>query len=122
MGKKREEKAAPCEACDESKACPEKTEGASAAAGGTVDKAAKEPKVVKVSTFVFKDEPGESQKKLPQQCAQILGLIKDAGEEGILKADLLSKMTPIIVTKQPIERILGFYQPRLVKEGYVEVK
>ena len=49
--------------------------------------------------------------KLPTQAQQILTIIKEAGS--ISRADLLTAMEGVVVTKQTQARILGFYEPKL---------
>ena len=81
-----------------------------------VEKAPKEKKekvaVVKTYTFVTKAE------KLPKQAQIILDLIEAAGT--ISRVDLLAAMVGKVETVQTLERILGFYEPRLIS-AYVSV-
>lgn len=85
-------------------------------------KKAAKPRVVKSgSRFVLLKEL-EDTTKMPQQCKQIVGILSAAEGKAMLKEDLLTAMTPVISTRQPIERILGFYQSRLVSGNWVRIE
>lgn len=60
-------------------------------------------------------------KKLPLQAQQTFDIIKEAGNAGIARETLLEKMKIVVVTRQPMERILGYYQPRLVSGNLIVV-
>lgn len=62
--------------------------------------------------------------KLTPQAKQMVGLIKDAGPDGIDHEKLVTQLTPIVKTRQPVERIVAFYAQTLGPKGtgllYVE--
>lgn len=110
-----------CGSCDEFGSCDQgPVEQGDAVRDLTIT--VKKPRELKDPTFVFVKEPGEGDKKLPQQCARILELIKGAGEGGITRLNLLAQMREAITTVQPIERVLAFYQSKLTSNGYVELR
>lgn len=117
-----ESEGAGCGTCDEAADCADKTTEAPAAEKSK-SAAPKIPKesVRTVYKLVTEREKKEGEKALPKQAAQIVDIIAAAGEEGIERATLLEAMKPVIETRQPIERILGFYQPRLLEENYISV-
>lgn len=72
-----------------------------------------------VLTFV--KDIGAEEKKLAPQAAQILAIIKAAGK--ISRKDCVAAMNGVVTSKQPLERILGYYIPVLTKErGLVSVE
>jgi hypothetical protein len=85
------------------------------------EKKERKPRVAKTgSKFVFIKGPDEGA-KMPLQCKQIIEILAKV-PEGMDRADLLKAMTGVIATRQPIERILAFYQSRLVAGKYVRVE
>jgi hypothetical protein len=62
----------------------------------------------------------EGEKALPLQCKQIFDIIA-ANKDGIMREALIAEMTKVVVTRQPQERILGYYQPSLVQRNLVTV-
>lgn len=129
MGKKKvDETVNECSACDDKAQCPET--GAPEAAGEGTAPENKERKVMDAN-YQFVKFPGEGEKKLPLQAKQILEILEGAGKESdaedapyaaMSRKDLLDRMKDVVQTRQPIERILGFYQPTLTKLGYVIMK
>lgn len=114
-----------CNTCDDQGQCPE-----TAASTPTPEatKEAKERQVMNVN-YRFVKKPGEGDKKLPLQANQILDILAGAGQESedgpfsiMARKDLLDRMKDVVVTRQPIERILGYYQPILTKAGYISVE
>lgn len=98
-----------------------KTEGAPAPEGKVKET---KPKVVKTGakyTMLKNYDPAGSE-KMPLQCKQILGILNDAPDKTLNKKDLLEKMTTIVQTRQPIDRILAFYQPRLLSGKYISME
>ena len=59
--------------------------------------------------------------KMPLQSQQILKILDSAPDKTLEKSALLAEMTKIVVTRQPIERILAFYQPRLISGNYFKM-
>ena len=55
--------------------------------------------------------------KLTPQARQMVDLIVGAGEGGIEKGELVKQLTPIVKTRQPVERIVAFYQQTLGEKG-----
>jgi hypothetical protein len=85
-------------------------------------KKAAKPRVTKTgSNFILLKEL-EPSTKMPQQCKQIIGLLSAAENKTMTKEALLAAMVPIITTRQPIERILAFYQSRLVSGNWVRIE
>lgn len=73
---------------------------------------------LKVSRFVFaKDHEG----KLAPQAQLIMKHVKAAGDEGITREDLCKALTSDaeFTTRQPVERIVGYYQRPLVENGFL---
>lgn len=123
--KKVEEPVNECNACDDQGQCPEAPTVAPEAAA---PKEAKERQVMNAN-YRFVKNPGEGDKKLPLQADQILDILAGAGQESedgpftvMTRKDLLDRMKYVVVTRQPIERILGYYQPILTKAGYISVE
>jgi hypothetical protein len=59
--------------------------------------------------------------KMPKQCQQILEILGKAKDKTLNRSVLLEEMKKIVETRQPIERILGFYQSRLVNGNYIRI-
>ena len=59
--------------------------------------------------------------KMPKQCQQILEILATAKDKTLNREVLLAEMTKVVETRQPIERILGFYQSRLVSGNYIRI-
>jgi hypothetical protein len=59
--------------------------------------------------------------KMPKQCQQILEILGKANNKTLSRSVLLEEMKKIVETRQPIERILGFYQSRLVNGNYIRI-
>jgi len=90
---------------------------------GDEKKAPRAPKVAKAgSKFILLKELEEAT-KMPLQCKQIIGILSAAPGKALGREDLLAKMVAFpIVTRQPMERILGFYQSRLVSGNWVKIE
>lgn len=59
--------------------------------------------------------------KMPKQCQQILEILGKAKDKTLSRSVLLEEMKKVVETRQPIERILGFYQSRLVNGNYIRI-
>lgn len=59
--------------------------------------------------------------KMPKQCQQILEILGKAKDKTLSRSALLEEMKKVVETRQPIERILGFYQSRLVNGNYIRI-
>lgn len=70
--------------------------------------------------FKFKESP-EGAKKLAPQAQGIVDTIKAAGDKGVTRKKLCEALTSVITTRQPIERILTYYQKPLLNEGWITV-
>lgn len=83
----------------------------------------KEPKPTKtgMNYILLKNYSAEGGTKMPLQCQQILKILDEAPDKTLEKKDLLAKMTEIVQTRQPIERILAFYQPRLISGEFIKM-
>lgn len=82
--------------------------------------AAKAPKAPRQSNikYTFVKEPAEGQKFAPQAML-IIKHVQNAGANGISKSDLCKALSAdeAFKTKQPVERIVGYYQKDLVNAG-----
>jgi len=83
------------------------------------EKKAAKKKAPVVKLFVKGKELGEKD-KLPPQAKVIVGLIRDMSP--VKRDDLVKAMKGKIKTRQPEERILSYYQSRLVNEGYIKIQ
>jgi hypothetical protein len=102
-----------------------KTEGSETGGDATATEAAAKPEKVKKEPaapkkFTFVKEPTEGQKFAPQ-AKLILKHIQAVGADGITRKDLVTSLAgdAEFKTKQPIERIIGYYQPDLLNAGVV---
>jgi hypothetical protein len=68
--------------------------------------------------YSLKREP-TAEDKLPPQCKQIVDILAAAPDKKLNRETLLAEMTKVVKTRQPMERILGYYQPRLISKGLV---
>lgn len=91
-------------------------ENAAATTGDAAAKPAKEPK--STIRYVFKKDPGEGQKFAPQALC-IVKHIKAAGADGISRDDLCKALSAdeTFKTKQPVVRIVSYYQKDLINAG-----
>jgi hypothetical protein len=53
--------------------------------------------------------------KIPPQAMVIINAVEAAGKAGITRGDLVKNITGVLVTKQPVGRIVSYYQ-KLVQE------
>lgn len=96
----------------------EKFEGAD----GAGEQPSEKRKTVRKAALLYKHlrDPINGEKLAPQS-QLILATIKDGGEGGINRGDLIMKLSSLLTTKQPPERVLAFYQPKLVESGLISV-
>lgn len=72
---------------------------------------------------VMKDGKGvEPAKRLPPQAQVIVNAIEAAGPTGIKRADLITALTGKLVTRQPVGRIVSYYQKEIQNRGCVTVR
>ena len=76
-------------------------------------------------TYTFKAEPGEKEKLAPQ-ARIVLNHIKAAGTSGVTRDKLVAALEKdatagTLETRQDVRKILGFYQPRMVEAGLIDV-
>jgi hypothetical protein len=99
---------------------PKKDKAANGAEAAGTDEAKKEeaaPAPKKVTVFVHTGK--EPTCKLAPQAAGIVNILKEAGKEGLNRADLTAAMDGVIETRQPQGRILSYYQKLLVESEAV---
>lgn len=100
-------------------AAPAATEG-NATEGGAPAAAEKKPATPRNSNikYTFVKDPAEGQKFAPQ-AVLIIKHVQSAGADGISKSDLVKALAAdeAFKTRQPIERIIGYYQKDLVNAG-----
>jgi hypothetical protein len=103
-------------------AAPAGTEGTNANPEGAAPAAEKKPAAPRNSNirYTFVKDPAEGQKFAPQ-AVLIVKHIQNAGADGIAKADLIKALAAdeAFKTRQPIERIIGYYQKDLVNAGVI---
>lgn len=78
-------------------------------------------------SYKFKRHP-EGDEKLPPQAATILKELEAFGEDKVVsRDDLVAKLeegegdTNKLNARQPVERVIAFYQKRLESDGFVEI-
>lgn len=70
----------------------------------------------------FKDgKPVPPNGKLPPQATVIINTIEAAGKGGITRGDLIKNLTGVLVTRQPVGRIVSYYQKEIQNCGAVTV-
>lgn len=103
-------------------AAPAATEGneGPATTEGAAQAAEKKPAAPRNSNirYTFVKDPAEGQKFAPQ-AVLIIKHVQAAGADGISKSDLIKALgaDEAFKTRQPIERIIGYYQKDLVNAG-----
>lgn len=75
----------------------------------------KKGRPTKESIYQFTAEPTV---KLPKQASQILGLVRN---KPMMRKELIEAMSEVIKTKQPIEKILVYYQKTLIIDGCLTI-
>lgn len=90
-----------------------------AAAAATEEVAAEKPAPApkKQTRFTFTEKEPEG--KMAPQCTGILNILREAGKDGLTRAELTEAMDGVIETRQPLGRILSYYQKKLVESGAV---
>jgi hypothetical protein len=72
--------------------------------------------------FTYLGKVKEGSKKLAPQAQCIVNIIEAAGKKGLTRKELGQEMKGVVLTKQPVGRILSYYQKMLVDRGYVEIE
>ena len=79
-------------------------------------------------TYMFLNDTIAEGEKMPPQLKTILATLKELGPDAVSKEKLveaLSKPTDTaenqLNARQPVERVVGFYQKRMVDAGHVEM-
>lgn len=84
---------------------------------------ARQQRTEKANSTRYKAVSGRSpvagEKKLAPQAAEIVKVVEEHGEAGVLRPALIEALKGRLKTKQPEERILTYYQKALVDGGYV---
>lgn len=62
-------------------------------------------------------KPVEPKEKLAPQAMVILNGVRAAGKSGVKRSELIKNITGVLVTKQPVGRIISYYQKELVASG-----
>ena len=75
----------------------------------------------KLYTLVYRKKLDTVSDAVSPQAFAILECLKAAGGKNVPKSDLLGCMEKKVETRQPIGRILSFYQKSLINEGYISV-
>lgn len=91
-------------------------EGAAATPDKAAAKAAREAAASK-DHFTFK---AELTKGAPQ-ARGIVNILKAAGKKGLTREELVAKMNGVITTRQPLGRILSYYQKDLEVAGAITI-
>jgi len=60
-------------------------------------------------------------KKLAPQAQTISNAVEAAKKGGVLREDLIKGLTGVLVTRQPVGRILSYYQKELQEKGFVRI-
>lgn len=89
----------------------------------TSKEAKKEEKAKKEATasndiFTYRGELAENAKKLAPQAQGIVNIVEAAGKKGLTRAALVEQMSGVVTTRQPLGRILSYYQKALIENGY----
>lgn len=99
-----------------------KTPAAPAAAAPANPAKAEAERIAQNDKFVWLGKVVEGAKKLAPQAQNIVNLIQAAGKSGITRVDLVAKMNGVVQTRQPLGRILSYYQKEIQEKGYVTVE
>jgi hypothetical protein len=99
----------------------EKAEAPEAGAEATTKtKTPKGPKTRKVHHYVSLREAGADD-KLPKQAQVLSETLAAAGKKGFTKDEFVAALEGKLETRQPIERIIAYYQKKLETMGLVKV-
>jgi hypothetical protein len=96
-----------------------------AGAPNAAAQAAAKAERVKNDVFVrnFKDgKPVAPNGKIPPQAMVIINGVEAGGKDGISRENLIKGITGILVTKQPVGRIVSYYQKLIQECGAVTIK
>ena len=69
--------------------------------------------------FTFVADP---ESKLAPQAQCIVNILKEAGKKGLTRKELLAQMEEQVTTRQPINRILAYYQKKIQEVGAVKME
>ena len=102
--------------------CPKKGSGDGDAAVAEPKAPAKPKKseLKKSDVFIFTGDGGEI--KVAPQARRILECLEAAGGDGMTRSQLLEAMSAVVETRQPIDRILTYYEKALVESGTVTIE
>lgn len=95
-----------------------------AAPANTDKSAAKEAaqRAAENDRFVYAGKVVEGAKKLAPQAQNIVNLIQAAGKKGITRSELVKGMEGVVTTRQPLGRILSYYQKEIQEKGHVTME
>lgn len=93
-----------------------------AAPGAEALKAAQQAREAAAAKDRFVSTGAEPTKRIPPQALGIVNIIKAAGKDGISREELVKQMTGVIQTRQPVGRILTYYQKLIQEVGAVKVQ
>lgn len=82
------------------------------------ERAARRKHIAQQDVFHFVKD---SEKPLAPQAGKIVEVVKGS-PEGIGRAALLEALKPVLITRQPVERILAYYQSTLVEGGLIRIE
>jgi hypothetical protein len=100
------------------------------ATAAPVDKAAQMAKAreareatAKGDKFIHLGEVKEGTKKLPPQAQVIVNTIAAAGKDGLTREALCKNLEGgVLTTRQPVGRIVSYYQKLIVETGHVKMQ
>jgi len=72
--------------------------------------------------FVYVGKVAEGTKTLAPQAQTIVNAIQATGKGGITRSDLVKSLDGVITTRQPIGRIVSYYQKLITETGHVEIR
>lgn len=76
----------------------------------------------KNDVFTYSGQIAEGAKALAPQAQAIVNIIQSHKAKGIRREDLVKEMEGVVTTKQPLTRILSYYQSALITSGYISMK
>ena len=77
----------------------------------------------RIKTVMFIREIAEGEKLAPQSRAIVESTIAAHGlNTEVTVEQVVAAMTPHVTTRQPMERIFGYYAPKLEEAGYISVE
>lgn len=76
----------------------------------------------KNDVFTYSGQVAEGAKALAPQAQAIVNIIQSHKAKGIRREDLVKEMEGVVTTKQPLARILSYYQGALTAGGYISIK